>query len=258
MVVQSEQVGMQLMIDQIREIQHTLSLSPYEATYRIAVILRFDEASPGAMNALLKTLEEPPAPVILLLTAANEELLLPTISSRCEILRLRPLTMDQLDQGMQTLWDVPPEKAKYLAHIAGGRPGYAYSLLTDADVENDRNSALGELSTLLAATRVERFAFVEKYYTHKDEKKNRAAARFLLQNWLSFWRDVLITTAGAKAPIQNIDREQEIHTLADRFGLDVARNMVFGLDKTMSLLDKNVKTRLALEVLMLDLPFTNS
>lgn len=252
MVVEAEQVGVKLKIDQIREIQHTLSLSAYEAKYRIAIFLRFDEASHQAMNALLKTLEEPPAHVILLMTAANEELLLPTISSRCEILRLRPMPVDQLSQDLHSLWGFDPEKARLAAHISGGRPGYAYSLLTDTEVEKERNSALEILVNLLAGTRVERFAYVEKHY------KDKNTVNKLLQNWLSFWRDVLLVAAGSKTPVQNIDQLQIIRDLAGRFGMDCARNMVNSLDRTMSLLNKNVSSRLALEILMLDLPFTNS
>ena len=59
------------------------------------LLLRFEEAHPSAMNALLKTLEEPPPQVILLLTAESAESLLPTIVSRCEVLRLRPLPLER-------------------------------------------------------------------------------------------------------------------------------------------------------------------
>lgn len=252
MIVQAEDVGIRLKIDQIREIQRILSLLPYETDYRMAVFLRFDEASHQAMNALLKTLEEPPAHVILLLTALNEEMLLPTIRSRCEILRLRPMLIDQLSAGMQNLWHASPEKANVLAHISGGRPGYAHHLLNDPEVWKKRKTALETLYTLLAASRVVRFTYVEKHFNDKE------GIRDLLQNWLSVWRDVLIIAAGAKMPVQNIDHFQKIQELARDFGMQQAKNMVFTLDRTMSLLDKNVNRRLTLEVMMLDLPFTNS
>ena len=251
-VVQSEQPGAQLKIDQVRELQHALSLAPYEALYRVAICLRFEEANPHTMNALLKTLEEPPAQVIILLTASNEELLLPTISSRCEIIRLRPLSIEQTSQGLQNLWDLPVEQASLLAHISGGRPGYARFLSLEPAALEQRRTALDNLSNLLSATRVERFYFVEKNY------KDTAAIHVLLQVWLSFWRDVLITTTQAKISIQNFDREPEIQYLAQSFGMSKAKSMIDTLDRTISLLEKNVNPRLALEVLMLDLPFTNS
>jgi DNA polymerase-3 subunit delta' len=252
LVVQAEEAGKQLKIDQVREIQHALSLSPYEAVYRIAIFLRFDEANHQAMNALLKTLEEPPARVIILLTAANEELLLPTISSRCEILRLRPIASDNLARGMQLLWGVSAEKAEELAYISGGRPGYAYELYHNPETGKRRKTALEVLFRLLSASRVERFAYVEKNY------QDHEGIHFLLQIWISLWRDVLITSAGAKIPVQNIDHAEQISQLAQQFGLEQARTMLSSLDRTMSLMDKNVNRRLALEIMMLDLPITNS
>ena len=104
----------------------------------------------------------------------------------------------------------------------------------------------------MTASRVVRFAYVDKHWKDKD------GTRHLLPNWLSVWRDILIVDAGAKTPVQNIDHLQKIQELARDFGMQQAKNMVFTLDRTMSLLDKNVNPRLALEVLMLDLPFTNS
>lgn len=252
LVIQAEEVGARLKIDQIREIQHNLSLSPYEANYRVAIFLRFDEANHQAMNALLKTLEEPPARVIILLTAANEELLLPTISSRCEILRLRPLAIEQLGEGLHALLGMRREKAEELAHISGGRPGYAFELYETPDLVKRRTAALEVLFRLLPSARVERFAYVEKHYNDNE------FIRFLTQIWLSVWRDVMIVAAGAKTPIQNIDHEQKIVELAHQWGFEQARTMVNSIDRTMSLLDKNVNKRLALEVMMLDLPFTKS
>ena len=69
----------------------------------MALFLRFQEANPNAANALLKTLEEAPAHVILLLTADTAEQLLPTITSRCEILRLRPLPVETVEAYLKEL-----------------------------------------------------------------------------------------------------------------------------------------------------------
>ena len=99
-VVQAEREGGILKVEQVRELQQTLSLMPYEAAYRVALLLRFQEANANAQNALLKTLEEAPARVVLLLTADSPESLLPTIASRCEVLRLRPLAVERLESEL--------------------------------------------------------------------------------------------------------------------------------------------------------------
>ena len=80
-----------LKIEQIRGLQQDLSLSAYEGRYKIAIIRDFDAALPSAANAFLKTLEEPPAKVVLLLTATDADELLPTIASRCHTINLRPI-----------------------------------------------------------------------------------------------------------------------------------------------------------------------
>jgi DNA polymerase-3 subunit delta' len=68
-ITQAEQAGGVLKVEQVRELQHSLALTPYEGRYRVAIILRMEEAHPSASNALLKTLEEPNPQVVLLLTA---------------------------------------------------------------------------------------------------------------------------------------------------------------------------------------------
>ena len=159
-IIQAEQVGGTLKVDQVRELQRSLSLAPYEARYRVALLLRFEEAHPSASNALLKTLEEPAPKVLLLLTAESVESLLPTIVSRCEVLRLRPLPLDEAADGLQR-WGLPAAEARLLAHLSGGRPGYARRLHDQPELLEQRQSWLNELSSLLGGSRVERFAYAQ-------------------------------------------------------------------------------------------------
>jgi DNA polymerase-3 subunit delta' len=246
-IVQAEQQGGVLKVDQVRELQRSLALAPYEAIYRVAVLLRFEEANASSMNALLKTLEEPAPQVVLILTAESAEMLLPTIVSRCEVMRLRPVPLDQLSRSLQER-GVPAERAQLLSHISGGRPGYALRLEQEAELLEQRKNWLEMHATLLAANRVERFAQAETLAKDKD------SLRASLLVWLSFWRDVLIRSAGASAPITNLDYAHEIEDLAERLGLLAARRMIVSLERVLNLLDRNINARLAAEVLVLDLP----
>ena len=99
-IIQAETEGGTLKVEQVRDIQRTLNLKPYQSQYRVAIFLRFHEANANAANALLKTLEEAPSHAILILTAENPEQLLPTINSRCEILRLRPLPIEAITNDL--------------------------------------------------------------------------------------------------------------------------------------------------------------
>ena len=249
-VTQAERVGGQLKVDQIRELQHGLALAPYDAKYRIALILRFEEANPHAANALLKTLEEPPSQVIMILTAESAERLMPTIVSRCEVLRLRPLSIPVIDDGIQTVWNIPPEQADLLAHLSGGRPGYAFHLFQEPDQLAHRNTLLDDMQNLLSANRVERFEYAEAM------TKNNDSFRETLKVWLSFWRDVMLRAGYSTAQITNIDRSGSIDELAHKLELNTAHKLVVALERIFDQLDHNVNPRLALEVFMLDMPFT--
>lgn len=246
-VIQAETEGGILKIDQVREVNHSLSLKPYQSKYRVALFLRFHEANLNAQNALLKTLEEAPAYAILILTADNAEQLLPTIVSRCEILRLRALPLEEVNSHLQKK-GAAPEDARLLAHLSNGRPGYALRLLNDPDTLKSRTERLNDLQRLMPATRVTKFAYAEKLARDKDN------FRRVLLIWSSFFRDVLLTTSKADAPLANVDRTEEIAALAKRLSMQQARRTVSDLEQAVERLEKNVNARLLAEVILLDLP----
>jgi DNA polymerase-3 subunit delta' len=258
-IVQAESEGGSLKVDQIRALQHTLSLSPYQARYRVALLLRFEGANANAQNALLKTLEEAPEKVILLLTSDSAENLLPTIVSRCEALRLRPLPVERLARALQERRSLSSEEARLLAHLSSGRPGYALRLYNDPASLDQRRSWLDSMQELLSASRRVRFAFAQKLFPSRtrDYAKLRENLRQILQVWLSFWRDILLCTAGSAVPLVNLDRETEIRRLADILDLRTACVCTEALEKSLSLLDDNINPQLLLEVLLLDWPRMN-
>ncbi len=240
--------GGTLKVDQIREVQRSLSLKPYQSKYRVALFLRFQEANDNAANALLKTLEEAPAHAILLLTADTPEQLLPTIISRCEILRLRPLPIEAVESDL-IYRGVDEERARLLAHISGGRPGYARRLVDDVTLLEKRDERLNDLQSLLPAARVEKFSYADKLSKDKD------AMRQAIIIWLTYWRDVMLRVAGAETPLINVDRNMEIEFLAGRLTLSTARRVVSDLENALEKMDRNVNSRLLAEVLLMDWPY---
>jgi DNA polymerase-3 subunit delta' len=246
-IVQAESEGGVLKVDQIREARKTLILKPYMSKYRVALFLRFQEANDNAANALLKTLEEAPAYAVLILTADNPEGLLPTIVSRCEVLRLRPLSIEETQRGLEGR-GMENGRARLIAHIAGGRFGYARRLAEDDTLLDKREERLNDLLTLLPASRVEKFAYADKLA--RDKESMREAILF----WLSYWRDVLLRTAQAVTPLVNVDRNVEIEGLAGQLDLSSARKVVGNLENALEQMEKNVNPRLLAEVLLLDLP----
>jgi DNA polymerase III subunit delta' len=246
-VIEAETEGGTLKVDQIRETRRTLTFKPYQSNYRVAIFLRFQEANDNAANALLKTLEEAPSYAVLILTADNPEQLLPTIVSRCEVLRLRPLRVEDVSRELE-LRGFETGRAKLIAHISGGRFGYARQLIESDALLEKREERLNDMQSLIVASRVEKFAYADKLARDKE------TMRQAILIWLSYWRDVMLRTAQAKTPLINVDRNVEIEDLAGRLDLSVARGVVSGLENALEKMDRNVNSRLLAEVLLLDLP----
>ena len=246
-IVQSESEGGIIKVDQIREARRVLTFKPYMAKYRVALFLRFQEANDNASNALLKTLEEAPSYAVLILTADNPEQLLPTIVSRCEVLRLRPLPVEVVQRELETR-GIETDAAKLIAHISGGRSGYALQLLGDSSLLEKREEQLEDLQRLIAASRVQKFAYADKLSKDKD------VMRHTILIWLSYWRDVMLRSAQAETPLVNVDRNVEIEQLAGQMSLSAAHHAVKGLETALEKMDRNVNPRLLAEVLLLDLP----
>jgi DNA polymerase-3 subunit delta' len=247
-VVESEHVGASLKIAQVRDLQHQLALTPVEGKWRIAILRRFEEATTSAANALLKTLEEPPAYVVLAILANDADRLLPTIVSRCQQLPLRLLSVALVQQALAERWGAKPEQAKLLAHLSGGRLGWAVRTLSDEKALQRRANRLDALEQLVGASIVERFRYAEKL------ARDPVATQETLDLWIGWWRDVLLVAAGADAPLMNVDRLSRLRDHAHRFGWPQSNAVIEALRGAAKKLKQNANPRLTLEVLMLDLP----
>jgi DNA polymerase III subunit delta' len=249
-VLQSEAEGGMIKIDQVRDLQHLLSLAPFETRYRIALLLRFQEANDNAQNALLKTLEEAPPRVILLATADSPEGLLPTIVSRCEVLRLRPMPVENLSRLLETRWSVPTEQAASLAHLSGGRVGYALRLYRDPALFEARKVLVEDMFELLSASKRARFAYADQFKNSGREKLRQA-----LMAWLPVWRDLFLTAAGSQIPLTHIEMTGQLQAVANQMGLNECRRLLDEMEKGLEKLDgTNINAQMLAEILLLDWP----
>jgi DNA polymerase-3 subunit delta' len=249
-VVESERPGDSLKIEQVRDLQRQLALTPLEGHWRVALLRRFEEATTSAANALLKTLEEPPSYVVLIVLATDADRLLPTIVSRCQQVPLRPLPVALVRQALVERWSVGPVQAELLAHLSGGRLGWAVRTLEDEAALQRRAQRLDDLSDLLAASTTERFRYAERL------ARDPVATQEVLDLWLGWWRDAVLLAAGADTPLTNVDREGALRDHGRRFGVERSTAMVEALRSAIDRLKRNANPRLTLEVLMLDLPHT--
>jgi DNA polymerase-3 subunit delta' len=232
----------------MRTLRHKAVLSPLEGRWKVYIIRQMEQATAEAANCLLKTLEEPPSNVILMLTASEAEVLLPTIVSRCQVLNLRPLATETVQSSLQERWGVEVERAQLLARLSGGRLGWAVTASQNDAILDQRERHLDEMMELLSQGRVERLEYAQQLI------RNPEAMPELLHLWISWWRDLLLATSGSSVGITNIDREDTLRIQAQRYSLGQVRDFVEALRAAAWRLERSANTRLTLEVLMLSLP----
>lgn len=246
----SERGVQSIKIEQVRRLQQDLSLSSYEAKYKIALLKRFDTANLNAANAFLKTLEEPPGNVILILTATDSDMMLPTINSRCRTINLRPIATELIEETLMTRFGVGPDEANLLANLADGRLGWAVSAHEDPAILRERQSQLDLLHQALRGSLVSRFSLAESLARKTD------ALPSLLRTWLSWWRDVALLAYGRQSmnAISNIDQLQNLHLLAARVPRAGVLASLKQTESALRQLSQNANARLVLENIMLVYP----
>lgn len=235
-------------VDTIREMLHAANLSPSEGDYRVFILPEVERMLLPAVNALLKTLEEPPPQVVLMLTSAEPEQLLPTLLSRCQLLALHPLAPDEIASALVERWGADTGTAQDFAALANGRLGWAVRALEQPEMRTQRAELLASLAKLTGTPRAERIREAGALASDTE------AARQTLELWTLWWRDVTLAACGATNLATTGAARAEAERQGRQLGRERAQGFLQGLLNARAALDQNANTRLTLEVLMLDLP----
>jgi DNA polymerase-3 subunit delta' len=240
--------GKSIKIEQVRDMQSTVALRPFEAQYRVNLILRVQEATGPAADALLKTLEEPPPSTRLLLTADVAEALLPTIVSRCQVIGLRAVPNEPIAGLLGAQNGLSTDEAMLLARLSGGRPGWAVSMAKNPARMEQRQQIIEDLIGVLSHNRALRFQYAEEIAKsdHLDQ---------ILDTWQTWWRDVMLLAEQSWVEPVNIDWIDDLHSLAYQVGPQATRKALRAVRGTIEALGNNANKRLALEVMLLDMPY---
>ena len=239
-------------IDQIREMQHSSNLPPFEGRYKVFIIDGAEFLSNEAANCLLKTLEEPVDRVVFILLTANDRLLLTTVVSRCQRLELSPLVAGEVEAALCSRWGVEQERAKLLARLSHGRLGWAVSAASGDGLLGQRAERLDRLISIIDADYEERFTYVTQLAALF--RKSREMVQEILDLWLDWWRDLMLVKAGCSDSITNVDSETILVKIAGGYTLAKIRTFIGSIQAAGEQLGQNANPQLVLEVLMLNIP----
>ena len=242
-IVQRDEDRRDIRIDQARALTRWLGLRPLMAQRKVAIIDGADCLNEHGQNALLKTLEEPPGAAVLVLVATHVSLLLPTVRSRCQRIRLASLPLDAVRRFLRAR-GLPEARIELLAARAEGSPGRALALADDTSAE-------------LRATILERLAHLPESAAAELSTLAQAVARgpmeAALDTMVAWYRDVLELALLDHPRLRNPDSANAARAVATRLSpADILRQLEAVYD-TIGAIGRNANRVLALETMLLAL-----
>ncbi len=241
-----------ILTEQIEDLQHASTLPPYEGRFKIMMVNHADRMTDAAANRILKVLEEPPAQVVWMLLAENESRLLETVVSRCQRVDVHAMPIPQLERHLVESCGAAPEQARLIARISRGRTGWALQALKDESLLSDRVARVESAIQLVSMTFSARFDFSRDL----DAQYRRERPRVIetLDQWITWWRDLLLVKSVCAESVINIDYVNELNGQAQRLSLEQIRDFIGKLNEARHDLDLNVIPRLVFDALLYTMP----
>ena len=239
-----------LSVEDVRSLRKDASAKPFEGRRKVAVIVAADRMNTAASNALLKTLEEPPGSLMLILTASRSHRLPPTIVSRCQPVVLARLREAEVKAALIERYGIDPEEAGNLARRAEGRLCEALSARSERGAEL-REEAFVLLESIYDAAPLRLFEQVEALTaSHREDP----VLDRVLDHLLALYRDLFIlATTGGSSTLTHAERVDSLRALASGMDMEEIEHGIAAIEEARRDIERNAHVQLALLVLVLRL-----
>ena len=234
-------------VDDVRnQISGDVQIKPYSSPYKIYIMNEAEKMTTQAQNALLKTLEEPPEYVVIMLLTTNVNALLPTILSRCVVLNMKPVPDHLIRKYLMEELQITDYKAEVCVAFARGNLGKARQLAFSEGFENVKEQALSILKYVQDMELYEMVAATNRIREYKLDRSD------LIDIMMVWYRDVLLFKATNDMN-HLIFREEAsaLRAAARRSSYEGIENVLEALEKAKKRLDANVNPDLVMELLFL-------
>lgn len=233
-------------VNSIRTLIEEINKKPYEGDKKVIIIYDADKMTTQAQNAFLKTIEEPPKNVTILLLCENLEVILDTIKSRCQIHKLRNLNVGEMEEFLKINYSaLSVEEIRVIVAFSDGIPGKAQRFIEDNNFKDIRNITMEILLNLNKVGTEELIRYEKKLSNQKENFEE------ILTAFLSYIRDTIIyKEIEEENLIINIDKLLNIKELANMFSFNKLNGIINIINDTRENLDRNVNPGLTFEVML--------
>ncbi|HUM79320.1 MAG TPA: DNA polymerase III subunit delta' [Candidatus Saccharicenans sp.] len=224
----------QIVKDQVDEINYLAHLRPWQGGRLVFIIDQAERMNETAANSLLKILEEPGPSVYFILITEDLSAILPTIRSRCQVLKFKRISQEDLERALETR-GLPPDRAGLIASTTDGNLELALNLSWE-DFITSRNRAWLLFTRLLEKGEAEDFMNLVSGGARKDSLDN---FKEILSFFSVFFRDLLAVKKGQAASLLNSDLKSELEGLARKVSEDRAAEGIKQMEGYLGSLKKN-------------------
>jgi len=234
-------------VDDIRtQLNSDIMIKPYSSERKIYIIDEAEKMTEGAQNALLKTIEEPPAYAVVILLVNNITALLPTILSRCVQLNLRPIAKNTIKRLLMEKYQVPDYLADISAMYSGGNVGKAIQYASSEEFNRMKSTVLSIVTKIFE---LRTYEIIEKI---KELGEEKARITDYLDLCVMWYRDVLIYKAtGDDRSLLFVQEIREIREHAGRMSYEKIEKIMKAIDKAKVRLKANVNFDIVMEMMLL-------
>lgn len=239
--------GASIRIDQAREIAAATRYRPNEGRWRVVVIEQCEKMGEAAANALLKTIEEPSGQTLFVLMTSHPNLLLPTIRSRCAMVRFGRLSIERTEEILRAQ-GVDASAIPTLARLSRGAPGRALELFEDDAWEN-RGQWIADLARIAQGDQMAALRFA----ANAAQDRDRALMLDRLSVWTGIVRDAMVLSSTKRPDlVHNQDAQKGIEALARALSAPRAFAWMEALERARARVRGNVNLRLIMDSLVLE------
>lgn len=225
-------------IDEVKSLQHRLSLFPYSSIYKVAIIDGAEWLTTEAANSFLKTLEEPSGKSLIILISSNSQSLLPTIVSRCQLIKFLPVPEKEIFEKLKRETKSEKELSQAVK-LSAGRPGRAIKILQEKEFLNNQKINIDNFKKILKSDLVFRWEIA------KQLSQDTGIAQETLSQWMLWLRDRIFEGCGCANLM--VGEKEEI-----KYSKENLSNLIKEIQKSQAILDNpSFNARLALEILMM-------
>ena len=247
-------------VDDIRQkLRDDVVIKPYESRYKIYLIPEGEKMTAAAQNALLKTLEEPPSYIIIIILTSNINAFLPTIISRCIVLPMKPVKDDIIKKYLMEKCQVVDYKAELSAAFARGNIGKALDLASNERFERLKNETIDLIARMGNLEIHEMMDRVHLLLTPEEDKDKSGKKDVDMRQYEDFmdiltflFRDMLVYKAtGSDSHLIFTDKVSYISSVTPKCSYEGINSMIREMETARSRIDSNVNMDLALELMLL-------